>query len=293
MNLFPLQDPAFINGYNKQYFADVSTGWLSIKSMFEGEAVYRLDGGHLTLRDSDYLILNDQQPYSITIDSAHPVESFCIFFPAAWAGDVLRQYRRELAVLLDDPFGETAVSFHNVAHQHDNLVTPHLLKLRHCYQHEEAEPLWQTEQLYRLLNGMVIVQKRVHLEVRKLPAVRRATQDELYRRLEQGRAYLHAHFRTAVSLVDVATAVYLSPFHFARSFKQLYGQTPHTYLTQLRLQEAKKRLCTSNDSITEICLAVGFRSLGSFSTRFQKQTGLSPTAYRQQHLTPTIHHSKG
>lgn len=280
-----LHEPAFINGFNDHYFAEVGTGWLSIKSMFGGEAQYRLENGRIPINDSNYLILNDQQPYSITIDSPHRVESFCIFFPSAWASDILRQYKNGLEKLLDDPFGKTAVSFHNITHRHDHTVTPHLMTIRRAYQRGDVDPLWQTEQLYRLLHAVVTVQKEVHLEISKLPAVRRATQDELYRRLEQSRDYLHARFETAVSLDDVATAIHLSPFHFARSFKRLYGITPHAYLTNLRLERAKTLLRASNQSVTDICLAVGFHSLGSFSSLFQKRIGLSPTAYRTN-LTP-------
>lgn len=282
MNHNALHEPAFINGANNRYFADVAAGWLSIKSMFGGEAVYRLENGRLTVNDDNYLVLNDQQPYTITIDSPKRVESFCIFFPTSWASDVLRQYLSSLNRRLDDPAKTKKIGFYNVTHRHDSAVTPHLLTLRRVYRLGNADPLWETEQLYRLLDGIVRMQKDVHLEMSKLPAARRATRQELYRRLEQGRAYLHDHFRDAISLREVATAVHLSPYHFARSFKQLYGQTPHGYLTDLRLEAAKSMLHATDESITDICLAVGFRSIGSFGTLFQRKVGRSPTDYRRQ-----------
>ena len=72
-----------------------------------------------------------------------------------------------------------------------------------------------------------------------------------------------------------------SRFHFARAFAAAYGETPRTYLTRRRIERAKTLLRTVNLSVTEICLLVGFDSLGSFSRRFSRLVGQSPTAYRR------------
>jgi AraC-like DNA-binding protein len=71
-----------------------------------------------------------------------------------------------------------------------------------------------------------------------------------------------------------------SRFHFARAFAETYGETPRRYLTRRRIERAKTLLRTANLSVTEICLLVGFDSLGSFSTRFRSLVGQSPAAYR-------------
>ena len=280
MNRFKLTSPTFINGFNHSYYADVAQGWLSIKCMFNGEAVYELDNGRVSVDDSNYLILNDQQPYQLTIDSPNTIESFCVFFPASWASDVMQQFTASLDSRLDDPYRETAVSFYNVTHQHDQTVTPHLQAIRQARQKNSVDDLWQTEKLYQLLSGIMTVQKQVHLEIAKLPSIRQSTRIELYRRLNQGREYIHDNYNQSLSLDKIAQNAHLSPFHFARNFKQLYGQTPHTYLTQHRLNQAKALLKQSTRPVTEICFDVGFQSLGSFSSLFQRHCGISPTAFR-------------
>jgi AraC-like DNA-binding protein len=68
--------------------------------------------------------------------------------------------------------------------------------------------------------------------------------------------------------------------HFARAFASAYGETPRTYLTRRRIERAKTLLRSANLSVTEICLLVGFASLGSFSTRFHELVGRSPSEYR-------------
>src|SRR5262249_50959330 len=69
-------------------------------------------------------------------------------------------------------------------------------------------------------------------------------------------------------------------YYLIRSFRHIYKQTPHQYLVGQRIAKAKELLRNSDLSITEICMEVGFESLGSFSTLFSKVVGISPSAYR-------------
>src|SRR5438552_25511 len=78
-----------------------------------------------------------------------------------------------------------------------------------------------------------------------------------------------------------------SRFHFARAFTAAYGETPRAYLTRRRIERAKTLLRTANLSVTEICFLVGFASLGSFSARFRKLVGRSPTDYRDDAVERT------
>ena len=72
-----------------------------------------------------------------------------------------------------------------------------------------------------------------------------------------------------------------SRYHFARSFRDVFGETPRTYLTRRRIERAKDLLRYANLTVTEVCHLVGFESLGSFSARFSELVGLPPTAYRR------------
>jgi AraC-like DNA-binding protein len=73
-----------------------------------------------------------------------------------------------------------------------------------------------------------------------------------------------------------------SRYHFARSFRAAFGETPGVYLSRRRVERAKDLLRSANLTVTEICALVGFSSLGSFSSRFSELVGMSPTAYRQE-----------
>ncbi len=79
-----------------------------------------------------------------------------------------------------------------------------------------------------------------------------------------------------------------SPAHFIRTFRATFGETPHRYLQRRRVERAMFLLRSSDRSITDICLDVGFNSLGTFSRTFQQIVGESPTAFRQRGLMPAV-----
>jgi AraC-like DNA-binding protein len=103
-----------------------------------------------------------------------------------------------------------------------------------------------------------------------------------FARLCRARDYLSARYRERVTLENAAREACLSPFHFNRLFTQAFGETPHEFVTRVRIDAAKRLLLSENDSVTDICLEVGYESLGSFSSRFRSLTGLSPTAFRRE-----------
>jgi AraC-like DNA-binding protein len=78
----------------------------------------------------------------------------------------------------------------------------------------------------------------------------------------------------------LARAARLSPAHFSREFRRTFGESPHQYLLTRRLERAAALLRTTDRSVAEICVMVGLRSIGSFTTSFGRAYGQSPTAYR-------------
>jgi transcriptional regulator GlxA family with amidase domain len=75
----------------------------------------------------------------------------------------------------------------------------------------------------------------------------------------------------------------MAPHHFLRTFKLAFHQTPHQYLTHLRLERAQSLLRHTDTPVTDICMDVGFESLGSFSWLFRRECGQSPSAFRSSH----------
>ena len=100
--------------------------------------------------------------------------------------------------------------------------------------------------------------------------------------LRRARDHMDRHYDRPLDLDQLARVAAMSKYHFARSFEAAYGETPIRYLTRRRIERAQDLLRAANLTVTEICMLVGFSSLGSFSTRFTQLTGESPAAYRDR-----------
>jgi AraC-like DNA-binding protein len=100
------------------------------------------------------------------------------------------------------------------------------------------------------------------------------------RHLLRAKDLADARYFEPLSVDDLARAAALSRAHFIREFRRAFGESPHSYLLTRRLERAAAMLRTTDRSVTDICLAVGLQSLGSFTTSFTRTYGVSPTAYR-------------
>lgn len=105
---------------------------------------------------------------------------------------------------------------------------------------------------------------------------------ELLPRLRLARDCMDRDYRSELDLDRLAAVAGVSKFYFVRCFEAAYGETPMRYLTRRRLERAQDLLRFANLTVTEICMAVGFSSLGSFSAKFRQMVGESPSEYRDR-----------
>lgn len=106
---------------------------------------------------------------------------------------------------------------------------------------------------------------------------------QLLRRLCESRDWLRADEEPRLSVSQVARRAGLAPHHFIRLFKAVFGETPHRYRSLAQIERAKELLLLSDKNVTDVCMAVGFSSLGSFSALFTRRVGLSPSAFQRRH----------
>lgn len=109
---------------------------------------------------------------------------------------------------------------------------------------------------------------RVRVPVELLPHLRRA--HDLADR----------HYAEPLDLDELAAAAHVSKYHFLRCFAAAYGMTPAAYLAERRIERAQDLLRATNLTVTEVCLLVGYSSLGSFSAKFRRLVGQSPSEYQ-------------
>src|SRR5215831_11534117 len=105
---------------------------------------------------------------------------------------------------------------------------------------------------------------------------------ELLSRLCQSRDLLRNWGESPLPVSAVARRSGLTRFHFIRLFKAMFGETPHQYRSRAQIEKAKHLLILTDFSITDVCMAVGFSSLGSFSALFSRRVGMSPSEFHRR-----------
>ncbi|WP_130353606.1 helix-turn-helix domain-containing protein [Agromyces ramosus] len=107
--------------------------------------------------------------------------------------------------------------------------------------------------------------------------------EELNRRLLRARDAMDRSYAEPLDVRAVAAVAHISPAHFSRCFRAVFGESPHRYLQRRRVERSMFLLRESDRTVTDICFDVGFSSVGTFSRTFREIVGQTPSAYREGH----------
>lgn len=256
------------------------SGNLSVKTVFSGHAVVESGGGRHRVEPGSNLLIDHGNEYQIEIDSDRPVDGFSMFFDAKSVAEALRSERNVLEAELAGAPAIDSEGFFERNYEGDE-VQDHLSKVYSELPGMWSDSFWVQEQIHLTLSLIAKRHWQTLNEVRQVQAVRAATKEELYRRLYKARDYAYATLDQPISLDDMAYVACLSTNYFLRSFRGLFKQTPHQFIIEKRMHRAKRLLQETEMSVSEVCLSVGFQSLGSFSWLFKRRVGLSPEAFRR------------
>ena len=107
--------------------------------------------------------------------------------------------------------------------------------------------------------------------------------EDLNRRLLRARDAMDRAYAEPLDVPTIAAVAHISPAHFSRCFRAVFGETPHRYLQRRRVERSMFLLRETDRSVTDVCLDVGFTSLGTFSRTFREIVGETPSGYRSAH----------
>jgi len=114
---------------------------------------------------------------------------------------------------------------------------------------------------------------------------RRLLSDDMFVRLCRSREYIGDYANTSVSLDRAARVACLSKFHYLRMFATAFGETPGEFSTRLRMERARALLLANNHTVTEVCMEIGYDSVATFSNRFRRFAGASPSELQRRART--------
>jgi AraC family transcriptional regulator len=277
-----LEQNVILNGKFSYLYYPVHWTTLSLKFAFGGNEYYTLDKMRYSVNDSSYLILNRDSIYESLICEEKPVETLTLNFTSEFVEDVFHSTFNTDEYLLDYPEvrDKIPVNFFQKLYPNDKKMLRKIEPLRNLINQQGYDTKQVNEMLHTLLEYIFRTQLNESKQAEQIESKKRSTKYEIYNRLNKAKDYIHSNAGEKIDLELLGKVSALSPHHLLRKFRSAYGITPHQYLTSIRLQKAKGLLINSKISITEICNAVGFESLSSFSLLFKKNFSQSPEIYR-------------
>src|SRR5262249_29575285 len=228
------------------------------------------------------LLLNDGQDYTLRLRAEWRTRTLVAFFAPGLVEQVAAAVAQSEDRMLDDPKPALPgrAGFIERLYPKTGVVGCAMARL------DETVRTWQIDSLrleacfYDIAAATAELDSGVRREIRRLPWMRAATREELYRRLHAARDFLHSCYDQPLRIADLARVAHLAPYHFLHTYKAAFGSSPMHDLQRRRLNVAADLLATSEMPVTSICLDVGFESPSTFSGLFRSAFGQSPRAYR-------------
>lgn len=270
-----------LHAKSKQFYWE-GDGQLSIKTFGNGRAHYKTSKGFFAVEEGRYLLLNEGE-YTISIEEAEEVESFCIFFKHGFGEEILRTLADSTDRLLSDPYKETAsIGFFEKTYHTSHTLAFQLATLKERLTILDRDSIGYEEQFHQIMRTILLGHLDVRKEMDALHALRQSTREELYRRISTAHDYIRAFYDQPIRLDEIAKIACLSPNHLLRAYAQVYGKTPHQHVSEYRIQRAKQLLAKLDFSMTDIAFELGFSNPVSFSKMFKQHVGISPLLFRKK-----------
>jgi AraC-like DNA-binding protein len=269
------------NALSTQTGCDNHVGCLSFKTVLKGEEWYGVNGRNIAVRPGQFLILNDDQPYSCRIHKNEPTRTFSVFFKKEFASAVVNEAADP--TLLDEPAGPPIEFFQTLYDIGPGLEQ----RLAAFLSHLETQPYDSDaadEYLVFILNHLIQTHRSELTRSARIDALKSGTRIEIHKRLCIAKDLIHSSYHEPIDLETLSAAACLSIPQLVRQFRAAFHTTPHRYLVGLRLSHAARLLTTTTLSIRDITWQCGFEDTSAFARAFKSAYGIQPEMYRKQAL---------
>jgi AraC family transcriptional regulator len=256
---------------------------LSLRAVFNGSENYKIGKRNVTVFPGNFLILNEGTSYDRTIYSDSVANTFAIFFSSKFLSDFQYGFSSSDQNLLDEPIGRQLIGQNNFLETIYPCKGDIKYTLLHLISHfnENSDECLLDDYIYHsLLLFYRLYYNEVLHKSSRLVALNASTRDELFKRLTLAKDFMLSNYSQDISLEDISQQACLSPTHLFRTFKQMYNCSPHQYLIQIRLDNARHMLKNSAYTLNEIVNLVGFTCPSTFIKLFKNKFHFTPGTYR-------------
>jgi AraC family transcriptional regulator len=249
-----------------------------LKYVISGQERYYFHGKDHVIRSGEFLLVNRDQQYECSFRESETVHGYCLNIDHNFLEGVFTAMRNSESYLLDnlEPTNNSIEIFETVysaAEPFSRFLASQVDVLTNAGSNFDGYNFYE-ELSFRLL----LSQKKTWAEIERIKASKSSTKKELYRRLYLAKAIMDEDPSQKLNIPLLARRCALSEFHFFRSFKAVFGKSPHQYILTKRLEKANRLLKEGITSITHIAYECGFNDIFSFSKSFRKNFKMAPSS---------------
>ncbi|CAD5266378.1 MULTISPECIES: helix-turn-helix domain-containing protein [unclassified Imperialibacter] len=256
---------------------------LGVVVAMSGEATFRINTDVIVLNETSFLVVNKGSKLSITLERDDTLVALLCFDTT-----LSKLLYNGLIKSGDETAGWSAVSeedFSLVEHLHfmNASLREQFQLLMELGNSCASFHSLKADMVVRSILDSLISENHHALQIsEKLKVVKTVTKTALYKRLAAAREWIINNCQQPIDLQQAADVAMLDKQHFLRLFKRAYQITPHNFLTRMRLERAEKLLEETDLAVSDICRAVGFDSIPSFTSLFKRTYGEAPGRYRRK-----------
>lgn len=277
-----LKTPSGGNSINysdlNQVAFQLGQGRCAIKYVLHGQEHYRVNGHEYGVRSGEYLLINPDCHGNGWVDSNAQVRGICINLEPAMMAEVAATMLQPGEPQSSGRWEHTAMQKQVFRGQQSHL-SRFLQQFGQQINQSMAEgPACDASLYFSLCELYLSDLSHFSKQLGAIKAVKTATKQELYRRLQEGRSFMEDTITRPMDIADIARNACLSEYQFFRLFKSVFGITPYQFMLQKRLELGHEMLLKSGNSVSDVALSTGFADIFSFSKAFKKRFGVSPSS---------------
>ena len=265
-----------------QLYSGEHVSRLSIRTISDGYQYHKVNKQDLILKKDNYLLVNEGDEFHSEISVQKDVEGILVAFSKL---DVLSLYtsvRKNDHQLLDDPFkvGSFDIPIETQSVCLSDDLKALLIQVKYGILNDLEYTTYFDEIFMKILLKISEDQLRLKSSIAELKYKKASTKHEIFRRVRIAKDFIDGHLKEDLSIKRLSNEAMMSPFHFVRSFKDIFKMSPHQYLTKQRLNKAKFLLRDTDETISTICQQVGLSNSSSFTRLFKRTEDCTPQNYR-------------
>ncbi len=274
---------------NQIFFSDHVTGLnieyqtvYSIKYQISGTEIYEIDGKQFVLTPGKYLVVNDNQ--KVVCDSASSEKAISIFIDPLTMKDVFVNSKALHEYLLDNSLSDDELYFYqNIFSLENNLLVDKLISLNKLFNIKNFNSSsFEKDFFYDIAGALILSQQQTLKQIKHIDCIKSSTRKELFNRLMLAKDFIIENWNILLTLEDIASEVFMSPYHFHRVFSSAFGTSPSRFYLDVKMKKIKEMILSQRYCVSEVAELSGYSDIFSFSKAFKKYYGVSPSRFYRQ-----------